>query len=177
MSPRFSAIYPPTKAMVKEAKDVDLGGADFEADVELIERGIGSEARLDVKAVVWVEIEFSSGRARYGEERPRGQKGEAVFFLVVRDSSLPKVPDTRGARTYERVATRPHWELAEGGYWISLSMLLRTGWTTEIEDYSQAWACFIPTETRQAMLVWWDEHASEVESRISENLELERRRR
>jgi len=137
-------IYPPdlSKAAKKDRRSNERPEPDFEADALLVEPGLGNE---EVKVRVMAEV-VAQGDAELG----------AVFHLRVKP----------GYKPFPLAA-------AESGYEIDLSRLQGSGWCNEVDDdwgvFSGSPPLFLPSDTREAMLVWWDAHAGEVEARISEN--------
>lgn len=139
-----------------------LRDPDFEIDAALVKPGVGSEEAIKVKVEVTATV--SNGFEPDGDYAFRNtQSGEPVFVLRVREASLA---DPGNYQKWRGI-------LPDEPYWIAMPGLTKHGFAEiAVINYGgitdDGWPLFIDRATREAMLIWWDEHGEEVEARVSE---------
>ena len=152
-------IYPPdnSPAAKKGRRLFDMPEPDFLVDGRLV---APSKEEIPVQADVNVRVFF--GEDDWPNENVTAEVGEPIFHFNVVDA------EARRKNTETAIAS-----VSQEGYWVALSKLPKKSgaWphTKDRERWPRRyWPLYLDEQTREAMLVWWDEHADEVMGRISE---------
>jgi len=145
---RLNGLHPAdfSKAAIAERANVDAPHPDFEIDAQML-IGHVDNVRTDVKVRAEVSVELAP-KFMWNAVPKLAEKNEAVFNLNLRQSLLD-----------DEIEFRTHATLS---YWITFSQLAEGKQPNEQgDDYELR----VDKKTREAMLVWWDQHGEKVVAR------------